>query len=40
MAENKDKKVLNVPNKQEIPPHELGSAEHKEVRLQRSVPNG
>ena len=39
MAENKDKKVLNVPNKREITPNELGSAEHKEVRLKRNVPN-
>ena len=39
MAENKDKKVLNVPNKREITPNKLGSAEHKEVRLKRNVPN-
>ena len=39
MAENKDKKVLNVPNKRELTPNELGSAEHKEVRLKRNVPN-
>ena len=39
MAENKDKKVINVPNKREITPNELGSAEHKEVRLKRNVPN-
>ncbi len=39
MAENKDKKVLNVPNKREITPNELGSAEHKEVRLKRNIPN-
>ena len=39
MAENKDKKILNVPNKREITPNELGSAEHKEVRLKRNVPN-
>ena len=39
MAENKNKKVLNVPNKREITPNELGSAEHKEVRLKRNVPN-
>ena len=25
MAENKDKKVLNVPNKRELTPNELGS---------------
>ena len=39
MAENKDKKVLNVPNKREITPNELGSAEHKKIRLKRNVPN-
>ena len=39
MAENKDKKVLNVPNKRELTPNEFDTAEHKEVRLKRNVPN-
>ena len=39
MAENKDKKVLNVPNKREITPNQFDTAEHKEVRLKRNVPN-
>ena len=39
MAENKDKKVLNVPNKRELTPNQFDTAEHKEVRLKRNVPN-
>ena len=39
MAENKDKKVLNVPNKRELTPNKFDSVEHKEVRLKRNVPN-
>ena len=39
MAENKDKKVLNVPNKRELTPNTFDTAEHKEVRLKRNVPN-
>ena len=39
MAENKDKKVLNVPNKRELTPNTFDSVEHKEVRLKRNVPN-
>ena len=39
MAENKDKKILNVPNKREITPNQFDTAEHKEVRLKRNVPN-
>ena len=39
MAENKDKKVLNVPNKRELTPNEFDSVEHKEVKLKRNVPN-
>ena len=39
MAENKDKKVLNVPNKRELIPNTFDTAEHKEVRLKRNVPN-
>ena len=39
MAENKDKKVLNVPNKRELTPNKFDTIEHKEVRLKRNVPN-
>ena len=39
MAENKDKKVLNVPNKRELTPNEFDTTEHKEVRLKHNVPN-
>ena len=39
MAENKDKKVLNVPNKRELTPNTFDSVERKEVRLKRNVPN-
>ena len=39
MAENKNKKVLNVPNKRELTPNTFDTAEHKEVRLKRNVPN-
>ena len=39
MVENKDKKVLNVPNKRELTPNQFDTAEHKEVRLKRNVPN-
>ena len=39
MPENKDNKILNVPNKRELTPNEFDTAEHKEVRLKRNVPN-
>ena len=39
MAENKDKKVLNVPNKRELTPNKFDTTEHKKVRLKRNVPN-